>query len=113
MFVFITAGVVMGVNQGKIGLTQACVACIVAGSCWLLGWLLRRISLKNRSLALYPDVPAADPPIGTDGTTLVVEYPGLGIKRRRIIAEFAGKTIRFENCHTPRRFLAATSREVI
>jgi hypothetical protein len=111
MFVFITAGVVMGVKQGKIGVTQACVAYIVAGSCWLVGWLLRRISLKNRSLVLFPDKTITDLPPDTDGKMLVVEYPGLYIKRRRIIADFAGKTIRFENCHTPRRFLATASRE--
>ena len=40
VFVFITAAVVMSVNQGKIGIVQARVAYIVAGSCWLLGWLL-------------------------------------------------------------------------
>jgi hypothetical protein len=111
MFVAITALIVNAVKQGKIGVTQACVAYIVTGACWLVGWLLRRIILKNRSLVLFPDRTITDLPPDKDGKTLIVEYPGLGIKRRRIIADFEDKTIRFENCHTPRRFVATASRE--
>jgi hypothetical protein len=60
MLVFITALTLIGVNQGKIEVTQACVAYIIVGFCGLLGWLLRRISLKNRSLVLFSDkIPAA------------------------------------------------------
>lgn len=41
------------------------------------------------------------------------EYRGVFGKTTRVIADLAENTVRFENCHTPRKFLATCEREFV